>query len=107
MAPAFDQLAAPVGRTIVPSAWLFALTGSLLLGQLVAAAEVILPAGLLVFFLIPLVLLINPASTVRSRLIAGRVDVKTDCDRPKAKYRAWALLAMVAGLMFADRKSVV
>jgi competence protein ComEC len=103
MAPAVDQLAAPVARTIVPSAWLFALTGSLLLGQLVVATDVILPADLLFFFLIPLVLLINPASTVRSlrRLIAGGVDVKTDCDRPKAKYRAWALLAMVAGLMFA------
>ena len=61
MAPAVDQLAAPVARTIVPSAWLFALTGSLLLGQLVAAAEVILSAGLLFFFFIPLVLLINPA----------------------------------------------
>ena len=102
MAPAVDQLAAPVARTIVPSAWLFALTGSLLLGQLVAAADVILPADLLFFFLFPLVLLINPASTVRflGRLIAGRCDPRTDCQTPR-KIPTWALLAMIAGLMFA------
>jgi hypothetical protein len=103
MAPAVDQLAAPLARTIVPSAWLFAVTGSLLLGQLVAAAEIVLPADLLFFLLIPLILLINPASTVRflGRLIAGGCDPRTDCQTPKIKYRTWALLAMVAGLMLA------
>jgi competence protein ComEC len=103
MAPSIDQIAAPLARTILPSGWLFALTGSLLLGQLVAASPIVLSSELLFLLLIPLVLIINPLATLRSlaRLIAGGFDFRADCHTPKASYRAWALLAMVAGLMFA------
>jgi competence protein ComEC len=102
MAPLSEQIAPTISRAIHPSTWLFALTGSLLLGQALAALPVVLSADLLLVLLIPSVLLIKPLARLRwlAVLIAGR-DLTSHCNTSTINYRAWALLAMVAGSMFA------
>lgn len=102
MARFFEQIAPPASRTIRPSTWLFALTGSLLLGQLAAVPPVVVSANLLFLLLIPLVLFITPLAKLRRPAghLAGR-DPMIDCHTTRMSYRAWALLAMVAGSMFA------
>jgi competence protein ComEC len=103
MAPFTEQIAPTVRRTIHPSTWLFALTGSLLLGQLVAVSPVVLTPDWLLVFLIPLVLLIDPVARFRwlTGVIALRSHARPDCQMPQADYRPWALLVLAAGLMFA------
>ena len=102
MAPSSEQIAPTVPRAIRPSTWLFALTGSLLLGQLAAASPVVLSADLVWLLLVPLVLLIDPLAKLRwlTTLIAGR-DVTSERSTITRNYQARALLAMVAGSMFA------
>jgi competence protein ComEC len=101
MAPLSEQIAPTVPKAIRPSTWLFALTGSLLLGQLAAASPVVLSADWLFLLLVPLVLLINPLAKLRwvARLITGR-HVTRDRNTSTINYQS-ALLAMVAGSMFA------
>lgn len=103
MAPSIGPIAAPAIRTGFSSGWLFTITASLLLGQLVAASPIALTPDWLFLFLIPLLLLINPVARFRwlARVIAGRSHERNDCDIPRADYRAGALLVVVAGLMFA------
>ncbi len=102
MAPSSEQIAPTVPRAIRPSTWLFALTGSLLLGQLAAASPVVLSADLVWLLLVPLVLLIDPLAKLRwlTTLIAGR-DVTSERSTITRNYQARALLAMVVGSMFA------
>jgi competence protein ComEC len=102
MAPLSEQIAPTIPRAIHPSTWLFALTGSLLLGQALAALPVVLSADLLLVLLIPSVLLIKPLAKLRwlAGLIAGR-DLTSHCNTSTISYRAWALITIVAGSMFA------
>jgi competence protein ComEC len=102
MAPYSEQSAPTVSRAIRPSTWLFALTGSLLLGQSAAALPVVLSADLLFLLLLPLVFLINPLARLRrlAGLIAG-CDLPSEHNTATINYRGWALLAMIAALMFA------
>jgi competence protein ComEC len=102
MAPSSEQIAPTVPRAIRPSTWLFALTGSLLLGQLAAASPVVLSADLVWLLLVPLVLLIDPLAKLRwlTTLIAGR-DVTSERSTITRNYQARALLAMIVGSMFA------
>jgi competence protein ComEC len=97
-----QQIAPTVAKTIHPSTWLFVLTGSLLLGQSTAALPFVLSGDLLLLLLIPSVLLINPLGKIRrlAGVIVGR-DLTSHCNTSTINYRAWALLAIVAGSMFA------
>jgi competence protein ComEC len=102
MAPFFQQIAPTFPKVIRPSTWLFALTGSLLLGQSAAVLPIVLSADLLFLLLLPLVFVINPLA--KRRWIAGPIagrDLTSERNKPTINYQAWALLAMVAGSMFA------
>ena len=77
MAPASDQSAALIPGTIFPSVWLFAITGSLLLGQLLAASPMVLPPYLLLLSVLPSILL------------------------TRTLYRRWAVLVILVGLTIA------
>ena len=102
MALSSQQIARTVPQAIHPSIWLFALTGSLLLGQSIAVLPVVLSADLLFLLLVPLVLLVNPFGKLRW-LVDSITGADLTCHRDAAtiNYPAWALLTMVAASMFA------
>jgi hypothetical protein len=102
MAPFYQQIAPTIPKAIHPSTWLFALTGSLLLGQSATALPFFLSAELLLLLLIPLLLVISPLSKLRrlGGLVVGR-DLTSPSNASTIKYRGWALLTIVAGSMFA------
>lgn len=77
MAPAADPSATKSAGAIFPSIWLFAATGALLLGQLLAAAPVLLSSYWLCLLPIALLLLLRPGC------------------------RSWAVLVIVLALTFA------
>ena len=102
MALVSQQIAPTVSEAIHPSTWLFALTGSLLLGQSATALPFVLSGNLLSLLLVPLLLLINPLAKLRwlAGVIVGR-DLTSHCNASTINYRRWALLALLAGSTFA------